>query len=222
MKSKPTIQEVQLLLKRLAEGPTRSETPSRTQFAISAIRLVVNEGICAAETAALHIRAFNAKDRWVEFLPQNAESLVRRRLSDDTAHHLTELIQRRSAQPDDPICQYTPKIRANRRSAGFTWSGAVKEEAKLAGFDPERFSMRVLKWIWADANPDLAEQEQTTAMLARFVRLWAYPYQQEALFQRIYQKSPVLRPSWAYPRWHKNRAETAAHPSEPGHPSQND
>src|SRR5208283_3358946 len=92
MKSKPTIQEVQLLLKRLAEGPTRSETPSRTQFAISAIRLVVNEGICAAETADLHIRAFNPKDRWVEFLPQNAESLVRRRLSDDTAHHLTELI----------------------------------------------------------------------------------------------------------------------------------
>ena len=70
----------------------------------------------------------------------------------------------------------------------------MSEEVRLVDFDPERFHIKTLKWIWADDHPNLTDQEQLTATLARFVLRWAYRYQQEALFQRIYENSPVLRP----------------------------
>jgi len=222
MTPKPTKPEVQLLLKRLADGPTKSKTPYRREFAGTAIRCVENEGLAATETATLHFRDFNLKDRWVEFLPQNAESIVRRRLSDDTARHITEMIRQRGAHPDDLICRYAPRLRPNRRSPTFGWAGAVSEEVRLVDFDPERFHIKTLKWIWADDHPNLTDQEQLTAMLARFVLRWAYRYQQEALFQRIYENSQVLRPSWAYPQWHKDQTKNAGHPSGLNNPSRNE
>ena len=98
----------------------------------------------------------------------------------------------------------------------------MSEEVRRVDFDPERFHIKTLKWIWADDHPNLTDQEQLTATLARFVLRWAYRYQQEALFQRIYENSPVLRPSWAYPRWHKDRTENTGDPSGPNNPSRNE
>jgi len=208
---------VQQVLKKLTDGTTKSRLPYRTEFARTTIRCIVNEGLSAGETAALHFRNFDLSGRWVEFLPQNADSIVRRRLSDDTAKHIVEIMQERGAQPDDLVCRYFPKRwpqkHAKRRPQRRNCANAISYEIGHVGFDKKQFSVKRLKWIWTDENPNLRDDEELTAILARFVLVWAYPYQQEALFQRIYKNSPVLRPSWAYPKWHKKATESAGHPT---------
>jgi hypothetical protein len=85
----------------------------------------------------------------------------------------------------------------------------IYAELKSLGFSIEEFRVKELGWLWLDQHPKLKNQEIRSAVLARFVLKWSPPHHQEALMSKIYKDIPVMRPSWAYPAWHKD-AQPAA------------
>jgi hypothetical protein len=187
----------------------RPRTAAKTELSITSILFLMNEGIDMIATPKMHGRDFEISQRWVEFLPHNAFEIVRRPLTEETANHLIEIMRKRQVGPDDLLCSYTPtkyKTRKHIIPMGRLASTWVRSQVVLAGKDKELFSAKSLKWIWIDENPGLREQELCVSCQARFVLNWAKDFQQEALLQRVFENTPVLRPSWAYPKWHKEMA----------------
>lgn len=186
---------------------TRSRTPARTDFAIVATLCLINEGIDPSVTMGLRCRCFNLAEHWVEFVPWRAVNVVRRSLSLETAAFLSDRIKYSSLDTDAPLCVYQPKkigTRKRSRTVGIHAARWVREELELVDSDWQVLNAKALKWIWTDEHPDLREQEIRAQLLALFVLKWPKDFQKEALLQRIYEGTPVLRPSWAYPQWHKD------------------
>lgn len=209
MKQKPSRESVRALVAALSGG-TKSLIPARTSFAVTAILCQVNEGIEPHVTANLHYGNFDLHKMWVDFVPYNGEFAVRRPLSPETAEHIKKLMHALPTGPEGCINTYRPKLRNGRlKTAQPCYAQLVRKEVKIAGYNPEEFSPRRLSWIWIDEHPDVREEERRARILAQFVLRWASPFQQEALLRRIYDNLQVLRPSWAYPQWHKDAPQTA-------------
>lgn len=212
MATKPTREKVLDLISALTTN-TKSRTPKRTEFAVTAILCQINEGIDPYIAAEMAYCDFNFHKKWVEFAPYNATEIVRRPLSEQTANHLLKMMRSTGAKPEDPICRYSPQKRKYKkweRTVGGCCGTWVREEIKYAGFDTKEFNPMTLSWVWIDDHLDLHEEEVRTGILARFVLTWAKDFQQEELMQKIYEHSPALRPSWTYPEWHKDVAVQAA------------
>jgi len=206
LKIKPTRKQAQELIVSM-KANTRSRTPVRTDFAIKATLCLINEGIDPSVTMGMQCRSFNLAEQWVEFIPWRAAHIVRRPLSDETAAFLTDRIQQSQANPDALLCLYKPKQYSNRRLSRTVGESAAKwlrYEIELAGYDGRMLDAKALKWIWVDEHPALREQEMQAQLLADIVLRYPKDFQKEGLLKRIYDNTPVLRPSWAYPEWHTN------------------
>jgi len=203
MNTKPTRESIRGLIMAMCSS-TESRIPSRTDFAVTAILCQVNEGVEPHIVAELPYKAFNFAEKWIEFISCNGEVAVRRRLSDETAEYLERKMRQSGAGPDDLVCSYRAAEREGRkRAAKPSFGQLVRKEVRFAGFIAEEFSPTRLRWVWVDENPDIRNEERRARILAKFILRWASAFQQEALLRRAYDKLPILRPSWAYPTWHK-------------------
>lgn len=207
MQIKPVQDDVQQLVGALLSQP-KPRLIQRRDFVATAILCLVNEGIEPHITAGLRYHNFNFDKMWVEFVPWNGHDPVRRPLSKETAEHLRARMRRLHATKDDLVSTYQPRQRAGCTPRPVPiYTTLFTAEIRQAGFDPLLFSIKRLKRLWVAAHPDLREEERRCRMLAKFVLRWAAPAQQEALLKRIFADVPVLRPSWAFPGWHKSVAK---------------
>jgi len=203
MQRKPIRQQVAEAIQKLADSTPF--TPARRDFAITAIYCQMNEGIEPHIVPNLKFETFNFDERWVEFTPRHCNRPVRRQLSDDTRNHLLDIRRKLKAVSTDFISPYRALPTNGRTAAkdpGF--SQAVRDALDEAGCSVGLFTTKQLKWIWIDENPHLSGEERRVRLVAEFVLKWAKPFQQGALLDQLFAGTDVLRPSWAYPDWHKD------------------
>ena len=218
MQTKLSRPDIDSLIARL-QAQSRSVTPSATNFVLTAVYCQVNEGIEPFVTAALRYRAFHFTQMWAEFTPLRSKTSVRRRLTVQTAEHLQRQFRETGAGPDDLVHRYTPRRYKNAnavRKNPVVYNMLIRQQIKCVDCDPARFSHVQLKWFWLDQHPTLRDQEKRATILAQFVLRWASPHQQEALLRRIYDNISILRPSWAYPKWHVAADHAIPSPLLPG------
>lgn len=214
----PTREHVRELLHALRTR-NKSQTPARTDLAITAIYLLINEGIDPSAAARVRYRNVNFLKCWVEFIPGKGHDVVRRPLSEETLMFLNAKRRRTKSGPDDLLCPFTPgpmKSRKKDKPIGRYAAAYLSFEIAQAGCNVKLLSATSLKWIWVDEHPQLRDQERIAAILAHFALTWGKDFQQESLLQRIFNNTPVLRPSWAYPKWHKNFVMDGAEPTPTG------
>ena len=210
MQTKTTHESIQQLIAAL-QAQTKPRLPKRRDFVVTAILCLVNEGIEPHITAKLKYSHFNFDEGWVDFIPWNGHQAVRRPLSPTTAHYLRTRMRQLKARPEDGISQYRAHKSGGRvPTAQPIYGSLFLAEIRETGFDPGQYTIKRLKWFWANNHPDLREEERRCRMLASFVLRWSAPAEQEVLLQRLFENIPVLRPSWAFPAWHKDALQQPA------------